>query len=70
MTAIIEEITDVDPAELDDNFARWLNQACSRTHAQVSHALVHIPRKGGSAHRNGLSCYDVYAPMMECSLRS
>lgn len=26
MTAILEEITDVDPAELDEVFARWLNQ--------------------------------------------
>jgi hypothetical protein len=37
MTAVIEEITDVDPAELDDNFARWLNQVCGSRRPEREH---------------------------------
>lgn len=50
MTAVIEEITDVDPAELDDVFARWLNQVpLLETPSNRRDTCAHLVHGWGSA---------------------
>lgn len=65
MTAVIEEITDVDPTELDDVFARWLNQVPLLETLRKAEALACILRTGGS--RRPPICVLVYDMLLAWS---